>query len=143
LPPNSPCDNISLGGFYGLALGPDFSSSRFLDAKRNEKASTCITCPRNSVDDGPCMGIRTIDNVIILNCFFICNRFYESVVEFSVCMALISYPLGVSLKEGIVKSPILSIASYIERKLPPKWKRIEPNDENEESCEHALLERWR
>jgi hypothetical protein len=58
-------------------------------------------------------------------------------------MALISYPLGVSLKEGIVKSPILSIASYIERKLPPKWIRIEPNDENEESCEHALLERWR
>ena len=110
MPSNSPCDNISLGHFYDLALGPDFSSSRFFDAQRNDKASTCIICPRNSLDDGPCMGIRTIDNVIIVNSFFICYRFYESIVEFSVCMALISYPLGVSLKEGIVKSPILSIA---------------------------------
>jgi hypothetical protein len=74
---------------------------------------------------------------------FIVYRYFQSIVEFGVCMSLLTFPIGVE-EVSVVKS----IGEYIIKKVPERWlngeddKGSKEREEEEKSVDHILF-RWR
>ena len=87
------------------------------------------------------MGVRsiyTVKRILIID-----YRYFESIVEFGLCMSLLTYPLGLD-EVSVIKS----IGEYILKKVPERWFNEEDDSGSkermdEEKSVHHILFRWR
>ena len=89
------------------------------------------------------MGLWSINTAVRKYSFLILFSYLESIVEFGVCMSLLTLPIGLD-----EVSIIQSIGDYVSTKVPERWLAQEhasqsKDIEDEAKDFNSILFRWR
>jgi hypothetical protein len=89
------------------------------------------------------MGLWSINTAVRKYSFLILFSYPESIVEFGVCMSLLTLPIGLD-----EVSVIQSIGDYVSTKLPERWLAQEHASQSKDREDGAkdfnsILFRWR